>query len=253
LPQGIQSIGSQAFSLCSQLESVKLLNPEALTTIGSYAFSTSQNLKVVGGNVEPVDGEYITDLPAVTSLGDGAFYQDSKITNLRLPVLETLNGSIICFAGIKSLDIPNVKTLASGAIYGSSSLKVLNLPSVETMAQRCLGQCRYLEEIHIGPNVGSMEACLFEQDGYINYPLTTSEHSQQLKFYMEAATPPAVSSETFKLMNDANHGGPVQVQKIYAVYVPAASEAAYEAAWADALSIALPDGMTVAQVIQPMP
>ena len=70
---------------------------------------------------------------------------------------------------------------------------------------------------------------------------------------MEAATPPAVSSETFKLMNDANHGGPVQVQKIYAVYVPAASEAAYEAAWASALSIALPDGMTVAQVVQPMP
>ena len=253
LPGNVQSIGYHAFAECTQLESVKLLNPDALTTIGSYAFFTSQKLRVVGGNVEPINGEYITDLPAVTSLGAGAFYQDSKITNLRLPVLETLNGSIICFAGIKSLDIPNVKTLASGAIYGSSSLKVLNLPSVETMAQRCLGQCRYLEEIHIGPNVGSMEACLFEQDGYINYPLTTSEHRQQLKIYMEATTPPAVSSETFKLMNDADHGGPVQVQKIYAVYVPAASEAAYEAAWADALSIALPDGMTVAQVVQPMP
>lgn len=253
LPGNVQSIGSHAFAECTQLESVKLLNPDALTTIGSYAFSTSQKLRVVGGNVEPVDGEYITNLPAVTSLGFGAFYQDSKITNLRLPVLETLNGSIIRFAGIKSLEIPNVKSLAASAIYDSPDFKVLNLPSVETMAQSCLGQCRYLEEIHIGPNVGSMEACLFEQDGYIVYPLTTSSHRQQLKIYMEAITPPAVSSETFKLMNDADHGGPVQVQKIYAVYVPAASEAAYEAAWADALSIALPDGMTVAQVVQPMP
>ena len=252
LPGTVQSIGSQAFDLCSQLESVKLLNPDALTSIGSSAFSTAQKLRVVGGNIEPVDGEYITDLPAVTDLGTDAFYQASKITNLRLPVLETLNKSLY-LSGIKSLEIPNVKTLGADAIYGTSSFKVLNLPSVEVMGNGALGTCRYFEEIHIGPNVVNMEAAVFQQDPYVYYPLTGAEHTQQLKLYVEATTPPAVSSETFKLMNDANHGGPVQLQKIYAVYVPAASEAAYEAAWADALSIVLPDGMTVAQVVQPMP
>ncbi len=228
------------------------MNPDALTSIGSSAFSTAQKLRVVGGNIEPVDGEYITDLPAVTDLGTDAFYQASKITNLRLPVLETLNKSLY-LSGIKSLEIPNVKTLGADAIYGTSSFKVLNLPSVEVMGNGALGTCRYFEEIHIGPNVVNMEAAVFQQDPYVYYPLTGAEHTQQLKLYVEATTPPAVSSETFKLMNDANHGGPVQLQKIYAVYVPAASEAAYEAAWADALSIVLPDGMTVAQVVQPMP
>ena len=238
LPASVQSIGNTSFCGCKCLISVKLTDPNTLTTILPCAFDSALRLKVVGGNVEPVGGKYYTDLPAVTSLGYSAFYQ-TDITHVRLPVLETLASSFY-LSDLLTIEIPNVRIMKSDAIYTSYVTKI-NLPAVEVMNENCLGECRLAEEIHIGPNVGSMANKLFNL-----HSSSTVVHS--LSFYMEATVPPVVSENTFVIKQYGT-----QLIKVSAVYVPAASEAAYEAAWADALAIALPEGKTAADVIQPMP
>ncbi len=88
LPNGLQTIGDWAFYNCGSLTSVAL--PDGLETIGDYAFSECESLSSV---VFP-DG--------LQTIGDEAFYRCGSLTSVALPNgLETIGDS--AFSGCKAL------------------------------------------------------------------------------------------------------------------------------------------------------
>ncbi|MBX3734721.1 MAG: leucine-rich repeat domain-containing protein [Verrucomicrobiae bacterium] len=71
LPDGVTSIGAEAFSRCAGLTEVTL--PDSLTTIGNWAFFDCTGLTQV-------------ILPnSLTTIGDGAFYGCTGLTQITLP------------------------------------------------------------------------------------------------------------------------------------------------------------------------
>ena len=127
----IITIGSNAFSECTALESVNL--SLSLTNIGSYAFN----------NCTSITG--IIDLPNLETLGTDVFcISDSKTGSLTgienlgkiTAINNATNGNWGCFRNQKSLiyaKLPNTLTSIGGyAFYGCSALKSIYLPSALT-------------------------------------------------------------------------------------------------------------------------
>lgn len=131
LSLSLTNIGSYAFNNCSALTNINL--PASLTTIGSFAFSNC--ISIVR----------IIDLPNLETLGTDAFCISNSKTG-SLTGIENLgkitainnasNGSWGCFRNQKSLiyaKLPNTLTsIGSYAFYGCSALKSIYLPSALT-------------------------------------------------------------------------------------------------------------------------
>ena len=134
-----------------------------------------------------------------------------------------------------------VKHIRSGGLYFTAGFSdyptTLSFPEIETFGYQSI-MSTGLRELHLGAKITSMDKKLFQ----------VTDTPSSISLTVDAVNPPAVSVDTFK-----GESSGVQKLTLASVYVPAASEAAYEAAWAEALAIALPDGMTVADVVQPMP
>ena len=94
IPDGVTSIGSEAFCKCHRLTSVII--PEGVTSIGDLAFSWCENLTSITipegitriGNWAFRDCGRLTDVTipeSVTIIGDGAFYRCYGLTDVTIP------------------------------------------------------------------------------------------------------------------------------------------------------------------------
>ena len=126
----VTSIGDEAFSDCSGLNSVTI--PDSMTIIGSWAFFGCTNLTSV----------IISDLEAwckITFVRHGSnplhyaqhlFLNGTEITELEIPNSVTIIGnySFTDCIGLKSVTIPNsVKRIGDNAFFGCNNLTAIHL------------------------------------------------------------------------------------------------------------------------------
>ena len=130
LPDGVTSIGEQAFISCSALTQITI--PNSVTSIGEQAFFYCSALTQVN-----IPG-------SVTSIGGGAFYGCSALTQV---------------------DIPNsVTSIGSLAFHGCSALTQVNIPnSVTSIGNHAfLGTALYNNAANWTNNVLYIDNCLIE-------------------------------------------------------------------------------------------
>jgi len=140
LPEGLTSIGDLAFSGCTSLTQINL--PEGLTYIDDYAFYGCTSLREINlpDSLTSI-GKYAFSgctrltqikLPeGLTSIGDSAFSGCTRLTQINLPEALTYIGWY-AFEGCTSLtkiNLPEALTyIGWHAFYGCTSLTKINLP-----------------------------------------------------------------------------------------------------------------------------
>lgn len=150
LPEGLTSIGRSAFSCCLGLTELTL--PESLTALGDYAFFSCSGLQKLTlpagltafGNYAFYDCTALSDVTfpeGLASIGGYAFFRCSALTELALPdsLTSILPGAFSDCTGLETLSFPaNLTSIGGYAFYHCTGLKSVTLPaslaSVETNA-----------------------------------------------------------------------------------------------------------------------
>ena len=155
IPDGVTSIGDNAFCDCSWLTSVTI--PASVTRIGYNAFRDCDKLTAVhisdlaawcrisfgGDGANPIscahnlylNGSLVKQLSipnGVTSIGWTAFEGCSGLTSVTIPNSVTSIGesAFSCCSGLTSMTIPaSVTNISEGAFYDCSGLKKFNVAS----------------------------------------------------------------------------------------------------------------------------
>jgi len=105
LPDGITSIGNQAFMECQGLTSINI--PASVTSIGSYAFCSCTSLTS------------ITIPSSVTSIGDYAFLSCTSLTDITIPAGVTSIGNL-AFDGNPNLTSVTFEGAITANAFGSN-------------------------------------------------------------------------------------------------------------------------------------
>ena len=172
LPDGLTSIGDDAFYNCSGLTSVTI--PNSVTSIGEWAFQGCSGLTSV------------TIPNSVTSIGKGAFAYCSSLTSINIPnsVTSIEESAFIVCSGLNSITIPNsVTSIGYSAFSHCSSLTSITIPnSVTSIEYYAFSDCSSLTSVTIGNSVTSIGDDAF--DGCYGIQEVTSY----------ASTPPAATT-----------------------------------------------------------
>ena len=183
IPEGVTSIGAEAFAWCENLREVIL--PQSLESIGAYAFQYCKslksivlpsNLKKIGKNVfykcslleSVVISEGITALPpgifancimlrsitfpdSIKKIGAEAFAFCNRLESVKLPHGITSIGTGVfrrCTA-LETICIPDgVLSIGASAFDGCSALTSMTLPeSVKTIKEYAFFDCRSLRKM----------------------------------------------------------------------------------------------------------
>ena len=148
IPSSVTSIGSFAFSNCSNLTSITI--PESVTSIGSYAFYYCSSLESV-------------NLPeGITAINSSTFYGCSSLTNITIPESVTSIGSS-AFDGCSSLETvtfgenSQLASIGSYAFSSCTSLTSITIPdSVTSIEKYAFYYCSSLTSITIPDSVTSI-------------------------------------------------------------------------------------------------
>ena len=146
LPDGLTSIGDNAFDGCSSLTSITI--PNSVTSIGRYAFEYCFSLTSV------------TIPNSVTSIGNGAFEYCHGLTSITIPNSVTSIGywAFSSCSGLTSITIPNSVTEIGGwAFSWCSSLTSVTIPnSVTSIGGSAFAYCSSLTSVTLGKNLTSI-------------------------------------------------------------------------------------------------
>ena len=206
LPDGLQSIGEEAFRGCSALTSIDI--PASVTSIGEYAFYGCTSLAAI-------------EIPSsVTSIGAGAFDSCSRLKDVTLP------------AGLESI--------GNYAFDGCTSLTAIRIPgTVKTVGMYSFQDCSALANLELAEGVKELGTLAFRNCSaltQVTLPASLTKvgidvfagHGPSIVFTSLATTPPF-------------HNGGFPLGEIAGVtlYVPQGSLNAYKAAfgWKSYLNI----------------
>ena len=178
MPEGLKTIGFQAFAGCNGLTSVTV--PDSVTSIGTGAFATCYNLSSIklSKNLKSM-GEwvfYICDslesivIPRkVTKLEHALFQNCDNLSSVTLPDGLTSIGAD-AFSGCSSLtDITlpdSLTSIGGGAFGGCSSLTSLILPDgLTSIGGWAFSDCSSLTDITLPSGIKSIGSCTFSRTG----------------------------------------------------------------------------------------
>ena len=141
IPNSVTRIGASAFHKCSNLQSVTI--PESVTTIERDAFYNCRSLQSV------------TIPNSVTSIGDYAFWGCLRLQSVTIPNSVTNIGNY-AFSGcyrLQSVTIPNsVTSIGNNAFDGCENLQSVIIPnSVTSIGDNAFADCYSLQSVTI-PN-----------------------------------------------------------------------------------------------------
>ena len=156
IPNSVSSIGSSSFNNCFSLTSMTL--PNSLTSIGGWAFFYCPGLTslIIPKNVNNIGDKAFSECYGLSSIQveSGNQYYDSR-GNCNA-IIETSSNKLI--AGCKNTIIPNnVTTIGIGAFEDCNYLTSITIPnSVTTIEQDAFAYCSQLKSITIPNSVTSI-------------------------------------------------------------------------------------------------
>ena len=152
IPEGVTSIGNNAFSGCSSIES--LIIPEGVISIGEYAFYNCKSLI----SVKISEG--------VTSIGKNAFEKCTSLTSIVIPDSVTSIKDYAFYECTSLVSVTlgkNVSGIGQRAFYGCTSLKNVDLAEgLKRIGTEAFARCTALTSIVIPDSVTSVESRAFE-------------------------------------------------------------------------------------------
>lgn len=155
VPDGVTSIGMDAFRMCKTLGKIQL--PAGITWIGAYAF--------LGSSVTAIN------FPHGAEIGNAAFEGCASLNDIRLPEgMEILSaGAFSNCSGLKSVRFPNSLTTLENAVFnGCSQLTELVLPeNVVEIGMQCFDRCSALEKIVLPEALKSIGGGAFARCGQL--------------------------------------------------------------------------------------
>ena len=155
IPNGVTSIGDNAFSDCSKLESIVI--PDSVTSIGWSAFSHCEQLKTV-------------NLPnSLTSIGQFAFYDCQMLESVTIPNGVTSIGQY-AFENckqLKTVNLPNSLTSIGPNAFSNCCLESVILPwSLKEMGNGAFEWCP-IKELTIPDSLTSISDYAFQHCTYL--------------------------------------------------------------------------------------
>ena len=135
------------FNGCNSLSSVTI--PEGVTSIGENAFQYCSSLTTI---VIP---------NSVSQIGNNAFFQCSGLTSINIPnSLTTIGTNVFSLcSSLTSIIIPNsVSTIGSSAFYACTGLRSITIPnSVTNIGVSAFSGCSSLNSVHIGNGIARIQ------------------------------------------------------------------------------------------------
>ena len=152
IPEGVASIGEEAFCDCIGLTSIDI--PDSVTSIEQGAFSNCTALT----NINIPD--------SVTSIGQGVVVRGPvffNCNNLKSPIYNKHLFIKLPISYLGAYTIPDgIESIAYSAFRGCTGLTSINIPdSVTSIGGYSFGECANLTDIIIPNSVTSIEGCAF--------------------------------------------------------------------------------------------
>ena len=156
LPEGLTTIGKDAFVFCTSLTSITI--PAGVTSIGEEAFYDCSNM----ASVTFAEGSQLT------SIGDYAFDECASLTSITIPagVTSIGNGVFNKCTGLTSITIPAGVTSIGYGVFGECyGLTTITIPnSVTSIGDEAFYYCTSLTDVYVNwtnPNSVDLGAAAF--------------------------------------------------------------------------------------------
>lgn len=177
IPNSVESIGSRAFSGCTELRTANF--PESLTSLGEYAFDGCENVTITNSNL--LSSSSITSIPdacfrnckslnkmslpdTVTTVGASAFYDTNLQFNNFPKNLTDVGDYAFYFFSIRGWLPDNtlyfdshVNRIGDYAFYYFTGLdKIYSSKGIDYIGSHAFADCRYLNTVQLSGDVGTI-------------------------------------------------------------------------------------------------